>query len=93
MQAGTLPTAQCSSELKYNLGVAITLTSNALIDLSTFTLDFKGYTQHNGTNGVLGPTGFCQSRFFSRNTQSLIETLENKIGGQTRQLINNCVIF
>ena len=27
--------------------------------------------------------------FFPRNTQSLIETMEIKIGGQTRQLINN----
>ena len=52
-------------------------------------MDFKGYTQHNGTNGVTGPTGYCQSRFFPRNTQSLIETLELKIGGQTRCLINN----
>ncbi len=52
-------------------------------------MDFKGYTQHNGTNGVTGPTGYCQSRFFPRGTQSLIETLETKIGGQTRQLINN----
>ena len=69
--------------------VILTLPQNALIDLSTFTMDFKGYTQHNGTNGVTGPTGYCQSRFFPRNTQSLIETLEIKIGGQTRQLINN----
>ena len=69
--------------------IILTLPQNALIDLSTFTMDFKGYTQHNGTNGVTGPTGYCQSRFFPRNTQSLIETLEIKIGGQTRQLINN----
>ncbi len=69
--------------------IIVTLPTNALIDLSTFTMDFKGYTQHNGSNGVLGPTGYCQSRFFPRNTQSLIETMEIKIGGQTRQLINN----
>ena len=69
--------------------IILTLPQNALIDLSTFTMDFKGYTQHNGTNGTTGPTGYCQSRFFPRNTQSLIETLEIKIGGQTRQLINN----
>jgi hypothetical protein len=69
--------------------VILTLPQNALIDLSTFTMDFKGYAQHNGTNGTTGPTGYCQSRFFPRNTQSLIETLEIKIGGQTRQLINN----
>ena len=68
--------------------VIVTLPTNALIDLSTFTMDFKGYTQHNGSASV-GPTGYCQSRFFPRNTQSLIETMEIKIGGQTRQLINN----
>ena len=68
--------------------IIVTLPQNALIDLSTFTMDFKGYTQHNGTSSV-GPLGYCQSRFFPRNTQSLIETLEIKIGGQTRQLINN----
>ena len=50
--------------------VILTLPQNALIDLSTFTMDFKGYTQHNGTNGVTGPTGYCQSRFFPRNIQS-----------------------
>ena len=68
--------------------IIVTLPQNALVDLSTFTMDFKGYTQHNGTTSV-GPLGYCQSRFFPRNTQSLIETLEIKIGGQTRQLINN----
>jgi hypothetical protein len=69
--------------------IIVTLPQNVLIDLSTFTIDFKGYTQHNRSNGVLGPTGYCQSRFSPRNTQSLIKTLEIKIGGQTRQLINN----
>ena len=48
-------------------------------------MDFKGYTQHNGST----PAGYCQTRVFPRNTQSLIENLEIKIGGQTRQLINN----
>jgi hypothetical protein len=40
--------------------IIVTLPQNSLIDLSTFTMDFKGYTQHNGSNGVLGPTGYCQ---------------------------------
>ena len=44
--------------------IILTLPQNALIDLSTFTMDFKGYAQHNGTNGTTGPTGYCQSRFF-----------------------------
>jgi hypothetical protein len=41
-------------------------------------MDFKGYAQHNGTNGLLGPNGYCQSRVFPRNTQSLIETIKLK---------------
>ena len=71
--------------------VILTLPQNALIDLSTFTMDFKGCTQHNGSNNgaTVGPANYCQARFFPRNTQSLIETMEIKIGGQTRQLINN----
>ena len=71
--------------------IIVTLPQNALIDLSTFTMDFKGYTQHNGSNNgaTVGPLNYCQGRFFPRNTQSLIETMEIKIGGQTRQLINN----
>ena len=68
--------------------IIVTLPQNALIDLSTFAMNFKGYTQHNGSNVGNGPTGYCQSRFFPRNTQSLIETMEIQIGGQTRQLIN-----
>ncbi len=52
-------------------------------------MDFKGYTRHNGTNGITGPIHYCQTRLFPRNTQSFIETLEIKIGGQMRQLIND----
>jgi len=69
--------------------INVTLPTNAMIDLSTLTMDFDGYTQHNGSNGVLGPAGYCQTRFFPRNTQSLIDSLSVKINGQTRQLINN----
>jgi hypothetical protein len=49
--------------------IFVTLPQNALIDLGTFAMIFQGYTQHNGSNGVLGPTGtgYCQSRFFPRN--------------------------
>ena len=54
--------------------IIVTLPQNALIDLSTFTMDFKGYTQHNGSNNAatVGPLNYCQGRFFPRNTQSLI---------------------
>ena len=43
--------------------INVTLPPNAMTDLSTFTMDFDGYTQHNGTNGVTGPGGYCQSLF------------------------------
>ncbi len=65
--------------------VILTLPQNVLIDLSTFTMDFKGYSQHNGSyNGsTVGPANYCrfvcQTRFFPRNTQILIETFEIKI--------------
>ena len=44
--------------------IIVTLPPNVLVDLSTFEMNFTGYTQHNGTNAVLGPIGYCQSRFF-----------------------------
>ncbi len=54
-------------------------------------MEFKGssYTQHNGANGSTRPLNYCQSRVFPRNTQKLIETMEIKIWGQTRQFSNN----
>jgi hypothetical protein len=68
--------------------IIVTLSQNVLIDLSTFSMNYKGYTKHNGSNGVLGPTGYFQSRFFPRDNASLIETLEIKVAGQTRSLVN-----
>ncbi len=40
--------------------IILTLWQNAMIDLSTLTMDFKG------SDGKLGPTGYCQSWFFPR---------------------------
>ncbi len=69
---------------------------NALIDLSTFTMDFKAYTQHNGSGGALGPTGYCQSRIFPRNPKNLIEAMEIKTGGgklDNSSIIDTSLIF
>ncbi len=54
--------------------IIVTLPQNALIDLSTYTMDFKGYTQHNGSNNgtTVGSTNYCQSQFFLRNTQEIL---------------------
>ncbi len=43
-------------------------------------MDFKGCTQYNGANGTTGLLNYFQ--------YNLIETMEIKIGGQTRRLIN-----
>ncbi len=67
--------------------IIVTLPNNALVDLSTFEFNYTGYTQHNGCV-VGGPTGYCQSRFLPRNSASLIENLEIKINGQSRQNIS-----
>ena len=67
--------------------IIVTLPNNALVDLSTFEFNYTGYTQHNGCQ-VGGPTGYCQSRFFPRNSASIIENLEIKINGQSRQNIS-----
>jgi hypothetical protein len=54
------------------------------VDLSTFELNFTGYTQHGG-NGALWATtagtatntaNFVNKRYFPRNIASLIEKLE-----------------
>ena len=68
--------------------IIVTLPNNCLVDLSTFEFNYTGYTQHAGSAVAAGPTGFAQTRFFPRNTQSIIENLEIKINGQSRQNIS-----
>jgi hypothetical protein len=64
LQSLEIPPNNGQSDVWEGQKIIVTLPLNALIDLRTFTIDFKGYTQHNGSNGVLGPTGYCQSRVF-----------------------------
>ena len=75
--------------------VIISLPPNSLVDLSTFEMNFLGATQHrgNGTTGLGTGTStncanYVQKAYFPRNTASLIENLEVKINGQSRQNIN-----
>ena len=59
-------------------------------------LNFKGYTQHGGNGSTWATTAgtstnltaYVNKRYFPRNTASLIENLEIKINGQSRQNIN-----
>ena len=75
--------------------IIFSLPPNSLVDLSTLEFNFQGITQHRGNGTTGGGTGtgtncanVVQKAFFPRNTASLIENLEVKINGQSRQNIN-----
>ena len=68
--------------------VIVSLPPNSLVDLSTFEMNFVGATQHRGNNAATNVANYVQKAYFPRNTASLIENLEIKINGQSRQNIN-----
>ena len=68
--------------------VIVSLPPNSLVDLSTFEMNFTGATQHRGNNVATNVANYVQKAYFPRNTASLIENLEIKINGQSRQNIN-----
>ena len=68
--------------------VIVSLHPNSLVDLSTFEMNFTGATQHRGNNASSNVANYVQKAYFPRNTASLIENLEIKINGQSRQNIN-----
>ena len=76
--------------------IIVALPPSSLVDLSTFELNFKGYTNHGGNGAAWATTAgtatntpnYVNKRYFPRNTASLIENLEVKINGQSRQNIN-----
>jgi hypothetical protein len=51
-------------------------------------MNFVGETQHRGNNAATNCANYVQKAYFPRNTASLIENLEVKINGQSRQNIN-----
>ena len=68
--------------------IIVSLPPNSLVDLSTFELNFTGTTQHRGNGSASNVANYVQKAYFPRNTASLIENLEIKINGQSRQNIN-----
>ena len=76
--------------------IIVALPPNSTVDLGTFELNFKGYTSHGGngsawatTSGTVTNTpNYVNKRYFPWYTASLIENLETKINGQSRQNIN-----
>jgi hypothetical protein len=70
--------------------IIVDLPFNSTVDLSTFTWFFKGETTHlgaaaNGTEiaaaGANPAIPFCGSRFFPRNSSSVIQSMQIKING------------
>ena len=51
-------------------------------------MNFVGATQHRGNNVATNCANYVQKAWYPRNTSSLIENLEVKINGQSRQNIN-----
>ena len=76
------------ADVKAGDTIIVELPHNSVIDFSTFVMDYTGETTQGGKeNG--GAPGFVQTRFFPRNTASIIEQLDVEINGQTRFTLNN----
>jgi hypothetical protein len=64
--------------------VIVDLPFNSTVDLSTFTWFFKDQTTHLGaaaTGTSDNGDDYCGSRFFSRNSASVIQSMQIKING------------
>ena len=68
--------------------IIVELPFNTVIDLTTFIMEFDGETTDNGKI-TTGPTNHRQTRFFPRNTASIIEQLDVEVNGQSRFSCNN----
>jgi len=80
------------SDVKANDTIILELPHNSVVDLNTFIMEYTGETAHAGkaiTGAGIGADGFLQTRFFPRNSVSIIEQLDVEINGQTRFTCNN----
>ncbi len=60
--------------------IIVDLPFNSTCDLATFTWFFKGQTNHAGA-AADGLAGYVRSRFFPRNSASVIQSMQIKING------------
>jgi len=80
------------SDVKDNDTIILELPHNSVVDLNTFIMEYRGETKHMGktnTGGGAGADGYLGTRFFPRNSASIIEQLDVEINGQTRFTCNN----
>jgi len=69
-----------TQDVKPGQTIIVDLPYNSKIDLSTFSWFYDGSTTHAGSNGR-GPAGYVQSRFFPRNSASVIQKFTVKVNG------------
>jgi hypothetical protein len=70
-----------TTDIKPGQTIIIDLPYNSKVDLSSFSWFFDGSTTHNGASVVNGPVGYVQTRFFPRNSASVIQKFTVKING------------
>ena len=68
--------------------IIVELPHNSVVDFTTFIMDYTGQTTDGGKDAG-GAENFRQTRFFPRNSASIIEQLDVEINGQTRFTLNN----
>jgi hypothetical protein len=89
MTKETIKITPTSGQGTYNNNSKITcsLPMNSLFDWSSFEGNFYAKTNHAGATGG-GAGGYVRPRYFPRNMQSLIESIDVKIGGRSIQQIS-----
>ena len=70
-----------TTEVRPGQTIIVDLPYNSKVDLSTCSWFYDGKTNHNGSSGVNGPAGYVQSRFFPRNSASVIQKFTVKVNG------------
>jgi len=68
--------------------IIVELPFNSVLDLTTLIMEFDGETTPGGKNNT-GAINHRQTRFFPRNTASIIEQLDIEVNGQSRFTLNN----
>lgn len=80
------------SDVRDNDTIILELPHNSVVDLNTFIMEYTGETNHMGKTNAgpgAGEAGYLGTRFFPRNSASIIEQLDVEINGQTRFTCNN----
>ena len=68
--------------------IIVALPPNSLVDLSTFEMMFTGFTDHGGNTDTNANTKIVRCRYFPRNIASIIDSIDIKINGSSKQRID-----